>query len=181
MTCITFDTSTLKTSINNSYHTISLKAFAGLDKDTAMKVFDYIEQYSTVIGINDDIIVSMKSMLREKMQNDIIIILNPTMDNLINEDIYKLEYNDYIYYITLWHDEITYDTIEHSIIVKCIPELPKHISIDENNNICVNINLSISSLLERKNIELIIGSKPHYIPVYELKIMKLQTYKIFYF
>ena len=57
MTGITFDTSTLKTSINNSYHTISLKAFAGLDKDTAMKVFDYIEQYSTVIGINDDITI----------------------------------------------------------------------------------------------------------------------------
>lgn len=176
MTGINIDLSTLKTSIDTAYHTISLKAFEGLDKDNALKVFDYVEQFSEVLGIDDNVIASMKIMLREKIQNDIIIILNPTIDNLINEEIYKLDYNDYIYYIPLWHDEITYDVSGHSIIVKCIPELPKHISIDENNNICVNINLSISSLLERKNIELIIGTKPYYIPVYELKIMKLQTY-----
>lgn len=176
MTGINIDLSTLKTSIDTAYHTISLKAFEGLDKDNALKVFDYVEQFSEVLGIDNNVIASMKIMLREKIQNDIIIILNPTIDNLINEEIYKLDYNDYIYYIPLWHDEITYDVSGHSIIVKCIPELPKHISIDENNNICVNINLSISSLLERKNIELIIGTKPYYIPVYELKIMKLQTY-----
>ena len=175
-TGINFDISTLKTSINTSYKTISLKAFEGLDKDTALKVFEYIEQYSTVLGIDNEIIASMKTMLREKLRNDVIIILNPTIDNLINEEIYKLNYNESDYFIPLWHDEITYDVSGHSIIVKCIPDLPQHISIDENNNICVNINLSISSLLERKNIELIIGSKPHYIPVYELKIMKLQTY-----
>ena len=35
-----------------------------------------------------------------------LFILNPTIDNLLNEDIYKLEYNNDIYYIPLWYDEI---------------------------------------------------------------------------
>lgn len=175
-TGINFDISTLKTTINSSCKTFSLKAFEGLDKDTAFKVFEYIEQYSMVLGIDNDIISSMKLMLREKLQNDVIIILNPSIDNLLNEDIYKLNYEDNEFYVPLWHNEVTYDVSGHSIIVKCIPDLSKHINIDEYNNILVNISLSISSLLERKNIELIIGSKPYNIPVYDLKIIKSQTY-----
>lgn len=178
MTGIKVDTSSLKTTIDNlttKYHTVSLDVFKGLDKETALKVFDYIEQYSGVLGINDNVIMSMKTIIREKIQNDTIIILNPTADNLINEDIYKLDYNNTIYYIPLWHDEITYD----SIIVKCIPDLPKHISIDEHNNICVNINLSLKSLLDRETIQFEFGMKTFDIPVCELKIVKHQRYILY--
>jgi hypothetical protein len=192
MTGIKIDTSTLKTTIDNlttKYHTVSLDVFKGLDKETALKVFDYIEQYAGVLGINDNVIVSMKTIIRKKLQND-IIILNPTADNLINEDIYKLEYNNTIYYIPLWHNELTYDVSggdsisdnsisDNFIVVKCIPDLPKHISIDEHNNICVNINLSLKSLLDRETIQFEFGMKTFNIPVCELKIAKQQCYILY--
>lgn len=179
-TGINFDTSTLKSTIYTTYHTIYVKAFQGLDKDKALKVLEYIEQFSVVLGINDEVISFMKTTIREKIQNDVIIILNPTMDNLINEEIFKLDYDNHIYYIPLWHNEITYDdTFGQSIIVRCVPQLPKHISIDENNNICVNVNLSISSLLERKNITIEVGKKIFYVSVHELKIVKSQKYILY--
>lgn len=179
MTNTNIDVKTLITtfkSLNDGYQTISIKVFEELDKKTAINILDYVEQFSEVLGINEDIINSMKIIVKEKIKNDTLIILNPTLNNLLNEEVYELNYEGHTYFIPLWHDEITYDLSGQSIIVKCIPELPKHISIDENNNIHVNINISLENILERISIPIYLGEKEMHIFIKELKIKKTQLY-----
>ena len=115
------------------------------------------------------------------MKNDIVIIINPTIENIMNNELYKLEYNNENYYVPLWHDEISYDISETEyLIVKCKPELPENIFIDHNNDVHIKILIeSIEQLLNEPYINVTIGGKVFEIPVCELKIKKSQIYTFF--
>ena len=93
-----------------------------------------------VTVIETEFVESIRTLTREKMKNDIVIIINPTIENIMNNELYKLEYNNENYYVPLWHDEISYDISETEyLIVKCKPELPENIFIDHNNDVHIKI------------------------------------------
>ena len=47
---------------------ITLETFRGLDKHSAVKIFKYIDRYSSLLGINGDLLNAMGDMIREKMK-----------------------------------------------------------------------------------------------------------------
>ena len=171
----------IKTLIDFNIKELSLTAFEGLNKDNSLKIFDYIEKYSSMLGLDDEFIESVRTLTREKMKNDIVIIINPTIENIMNNELYKLEYNNENYYVPLWHDEISYDISETEyLIVKCKPELPENIFIDHNNDVHIKILIeSIEQILNEPYINVTIGGKVFEIPVCELKIKKSQIYTFF--
>ena len=60
---------------------------------------------------------------------------------------------DKTYFVPLWHNELYFGdekSNEGEIIVKCVPELPENISIDENNNLLGN---SSNSDKKSKNVK----------------------------
>ena len=167
--------SSVKT-LKDGYQAISVKAFEELDKEVAIKVLEYVDQFSKILGIKEEVVFMMKKIVKDKVKNDTLIILNPTLENLFNEDVYELNYDEYTNFVPLWHDEITYDLPGQSMIVKCLPQLPDHVYIDERNDIHVNINISICNILERENIPINLGNKKFNIPIEELKIKNKQNY-----
>ena len=171
----------IKTLIDFNIKEISLTAFEGLNKDNSLKIFEYIEKYSNMLGLEPEFIESVRTLTREKMKNDIVIIINPTIENIMNNELYKLEYNNENYYVPLWHDEISYDISETEyLIVKCKPELPENIFIDHNNDVHIKILIeSIEQILNEPYINVTIGGKVFEIPVCELKIKKSQIYTFF--
>ena len=171
----------IKTLIDFNIKEISLNAFEGLNKNNSLKIFEYIEKYSGMLGLENEFVESIRTLTREKMKNDIVIIINPTIENIMNNEIYKLEYNNENYYVPLWHDEVSYDISDTEyLIVKCRPELPEHIFIDHNNDVHVKIVIeSLEQLWHDPSIKVSIGGKVFEIPVCELKIKKSQTYTFF--
>lgn len=171
----------IKTLIDFNIKELSLTAFEGLNKHNSLKIFEYIEKYSGMLGLEKEFVESIKNITREKMKNDIVIIINPTIENIMNNELYKLEYNNEIYYIPLWHDEISYDISETEyLIVKCKPELPENIFIDHNNDVHIKILIdSIEQLFNEPYINITIGGKVFELPVCELKIKKSQIYTFF--
>jgi len=171
----------IKTLIDFNIKELSLTAFEGLNKDNSLKIFEYIEKYSSMLGLEPEFIESVRTLTREKMKNDIVIIINPTIENIMNNELYKLEYNNENYYVPLWHDEISYDISETEyLIVKCKPELPENIFIDHNNDVHIKILIeSIEQLFIEPYINVTIGGKVFEIPVCELKIKKSQIYTFF--
>ena len=156
---------------------ISLKIFEGLDKEKALLIYEFISQYHTVLHIDDEILEQLTSVLKDKIKDDNIIILNPSLEDLFDNNIYKLDYDDNTYCIPLWHNELYYKLEnDKELIVKCIPELPKHISIDYNNDIFVYLRTNIQSLLEKKTIPVIVENKQFDIPIKELHIKRNQIY-----
>ena len=163
--------------IASGYTTISLKLFEDLDKERALSVYNFIFKYKSILHINDSILVKVRDIILEKYNDVQIYILNPSINDLINDNVYKLIIEKEVYYVPLWHNECYFDSSAGDIIVKCIPDFPSNITIDENNNLFVVHHVSFTfSLLNQDSIVVLIGNKPFDIPLNKLFCKMSQTY-----
>lgn len=156
---------------------ISVSLFENMDTDRAIKIFEFINTYHHILYISTDIVEKIKEIINNKIKHDNIIIINPSMNDLLKDNIYMMDFEDEKYYVPLWHDEIYYKHNGNNLIVKCIPDLPENITLDNDNNLVINIYINSSEIF---NIEKIncgkYGDSDIYIPVNELKIVKIQKY-----
>ena len=151
--------------------------FEGIDKQTSLDLFEYLKKYAEVFNISNDTLNKIGDIINEKFENDEIIKLHPTIDNLISDDVYKLDFDNTLYYIPLWHHEIIYDlSFNNQLIINIIPNLEHHISIDDYNNVHIHLTKNIKGLLTSKTIMFNIGKKVFNIPCNELYIKKKQKY-----
>jgi hypothetical protein len=88
----------------------------------------------------------------KKYDNVQIYKLNPSIDDLLNNNFYKLYIENELFLVPLWYNESYFDISGSEIIVICEPELPKGMQIDDDNNILVeheiDMNLVKESLLK---------------------------------
>ena len=169
----------------NCIDKISNKIFEGMDKSTSLKLFLFIEKYSEVLNINQDIMRELTDIINKKYENDCVITLNPNINNLFNDELYRLDYGGNTYYIPLWHEELSYDLTDTSdaaldaeLIIRMKPELEEHIWIDSNNDIYINLTSHIKGLLTKKKIVFNLGEKVFEITCDKLNISTNQTYII---
>jgi hypothetical protein len=169
----TFIILTIK-SILNGCTNISLSIFENMDQENLLSIYYFLIKNKSTLHISDEIIEKIKNILFEKFKNIQVIRLNPSLNDLINNNVYKLEINDIKYYVPLWHSELYFDI---DIIVKCIPELPDNIEIDEDNNLIVTEKISFTnSLIRQEYIYVKMGETVLNIPVNKLFIRPFQTF-----
>ena len=95
----------------------------------------------------------MVEYFSNKIKNDECIILNPTIDDLLANNLYKLRVNDFTYIVPLWHHELVYDNSGNDIYVKCFPMLPDNVCIDDQNNIHIDCKYDIKEILNKEYVE----------------------------
>ena len=85
------------------------------------------------------------------MQKNNVIILTPSLKDVIQNNISVLQYDGQTFYVPLWHSELHYrlEGSDQQLIVKCMPELPGHMSIDANNELHIDVRADIKELLNR--------------------------------
>jgi len=136
------------------YKEISLKLFENIDREKIITIYNFIFKYKDILHINECILEKIRKIIIDKHKDIMIYVLNPKMVDLFNNNIYKLEINNNLYFVPLWHNELLFDGEDGDIIVKCIPDLPENINIDENNNIIVELNVNFDfSLITDEYIE----------------------------
>ena len=151
---------------------ISLKIFEKLNKDKANQVYEFMCSYNYVLGIDPELLTKFKEKLQKKMVYDNIIILNPSLKDLLNDNIFKLEVENKEFYVPLWHHELHFSLHDKDLIVRCDPEIPKEIWINESNNMYIQKQISINELFEKGFYEFEIGEKLLKISSDSLKITK---------
>ena len=104
-----------------------------------------------------------------------IIILNPSLNDLLFDNVYKLEFNSQTYYIPLWHHELVFDHSGNDLIIKCIPDLEEHITIDNKNNLHCLYEGPITHILQEQQLKIALGEKEFIIEGDKLAIKKNQT------
>jgi len=170
--------------IVTGYKQLSLeKIFEELDKDSALEVYSFICKYKHILYISNETLEFVSLLINQKYKNDRVFILNPSLRDLLENNIFKLYVDDRLYLVPLWHNELYFDSPEGDIIVICNPELPTNILLDEDNNIYIEkeINASTELLDLIKNngfVSLTIGEKSFSIPVSQLCMKKDQIYKM---
>jgi len=162
---------------------ISLKMFDKMDRETSLYVYHFIIKYKDLFHLNDSILNTVREIILEKFKDIQIFTLNPSIDDLFENNVYKLEYNSKLYFVPLWHGEVYFDAEDTAssdikeIIVKCIPELPDHMSIDENNHLYISVNIKFGlSLLKEKTTTILVGKKRYEIPNEYLYCKQNQNY-----
>ena len=157
------------------------------DKTTLIKLKKFIETYNQVFEFPEFIINEINYLLKNKQINNfydkkkiITKILNPSLKQLLNKEIYVFNFNDENYYIPLWHHQMIIDCKinNNKILILCNPELPDYLSIDENNNIFFNLNIKIEELTNSEKIKLNFLDKSYFIPTSKL-FFKSHQYYIF--
>lgn len=146
-----------------------------IDKKVFVKIYELLTKYKTVIHISEEFLSRMEEHISKKIQNDECIILNPFLDDLFENNIYKLVVNGEKYLIPLWHHELIYDNNESDLYVRCNPILPENIEIDENNNIHVNIGSSVDELWQKGFLEIKLGKLIINVPKEQFKFAENQV------
>jgi len=176
---IKWDDVFLDTTLNNIVNNcekLSIRLFKDLKKEKSIELFEFLSNYREIFGITDETIDKMKDILKEKMRDDNIVILNPSLADILSDNVYKLDLLGKTFYVPLWHHEVIFDHSGNDVIVKCVPELEDHITIDNDNNIHCYFKGPINEVLQKEKIELMLGNKIFEIDSKTLFIKKHQTY-----
>jgi hypothetical protein len=146
--------------------------FRNMDKQSCIAIYDILSTNQELFSISHEIIEELNQVVESKIQNDVIIKLNPSLSDMLLDKVYVLNESGHSYYIPLWHNQLhfKYKSCEESVsviepdaelIVICEPEIPEHITIDENNNIYIHTDVNICELFKNQVISVIINDETH--------------------
>jgi len=171
----------LKDFLNNmkkGYHALTIETCKELNKNEALSLYSYLERFSSVLGMDDSILKSIEEIVKDKIENDELIILRPTLDNILKNDVYSMEYEDEKYFIPLWHHELEFDLEDKSLIVKIVPELPENIRIDDDGSLHISMCQDIKKLFNKDKLSVSIGEKTVEINTRDLSLKQYQTIRL---
>jgi curved DNA-binding protein CbpA len=162
---------------------ISLKLFDNLDKENSINIYIFLSKYKNILHLSQDILDEIKEIVIQKYDNVEIYKLNPNINDLLNNNLYKLYVNNELFLVPLWYNEVYFDSSGNEIIVLCEPELPEYINLDDDNNIYIEKKINMQTdlpnlILNNSSINIMIGDKTFYILVSELLMKREQYYRI---
>jgi hypothetical protein len=132
--------------------------------------------------LSEDVLDIIRNILVKKYDDVQIYKLNPSINDLINNNLYKLFVNNQLFLVPLWQNESYFDSSGCEIIVICEPELPKGVTIDDESNVYINLILNNSlignMIINELPIDFSIGDKIFSIPISELNMKREQFYRI---
>ena len=161
----------------------SVKLFDDLDKDTTFNIYTFLSNNRYVLHLSQEILDIIRDIVVKKYDNVEVYKLNPSINDMINNNLYKLYVHDELFLVPLWHNESYFDGSGCEIMVICEPELPNGITIDDDNNLIVIHTINAKSelpemLINNTPLTLIIGDKNHSISLCNLYIKREQIYRI---
>jgi hypothetical protein len=154
--------------------TCETEIFEKMDVRRAQKVYEILLKYRDYLHLSQQFLDKVCEIIESKTATiSEIIVLNPNLDDLFNQSVYKLKVgeNDCCL-VPLWHSELIYD--KHNLQVQCEPELPENVHLDEYNNVHIWLKYVIGELWTEKMIEFVLGSQTFEIQVELLRIKKEQ-------
>jgi curved DNA-binding protein CbpA len=163
------------------------KLFKELNKEMAFDIYNFLSKYKNILHIRQEILDNLMEVVHKKYEDVMEYYkLNPSIDDLFENNVYKLYVNDQLFLVPLWHNELYFESSElnnfKEIIVSCEPELSKNIKIDDNNNLIIEIEFVLNDLLnlikKDEKICFNIGKKEFYVPVNKLYMKTNQYYRI---
>jgi predicted DNA-binding transcriptional regulator len=156
---------------------ISLKLFEDMNKEQSLAIYNFIVKYKQLLRISEDTLEKVREILVNKFKDMQIYVLNPSINDLFQNNVYKLDIDNKLYFVPLWHSELYFDS---DIIVKCNPELPDNVEIDEENNLIITERIShnntIASLFVEKSRPIKIGDYSFELPMDQLFVRQYQTF-----
>jgi hypothetical protein len=142
-----------------------------MNQKIIQRVLALVLHYSEMLPFTEDFIEKMKGV-----DNNTRFILNPTLEDLFSDMVFKMVVDSETYLVPLWHHHLIFDGKEGELHVECFPVLGEGIRIDEYNHIHVQISRTWEEIWSSEIVDFTIGGRTFYIPRDELVIKDYQTY-----
>jgi len=171
----------------NKCETLTSAMFNHMDRESLLFIHHLIVKYYAILEISSERLTGIHQIIKKKLQENDIIIIQPTISELFDKNnIQVVEHEKKIYYVPLWHTEIYYNLnsfdenvdpqLKRELIVKCIPNLPDHIYIDEINNIYIDVRTRVETLFNQTKLTVAVTESISFdIPVDTLEFKTHQT------
>lgn len=168
--------SIILTRISGVCEATALDTLRKLDRHMLAKVYDVINKYGSSMHFGEGFIQKIEAIISDRMNADERIILNPTLDDLYENNLYRLTVNKQTYIVPLWHNELVYENSTNDIYVNCNPMLPDNIEIDEKNNVKMQVSYKISDIWTVDTLHIQVGTQ-RTVPIKpsQLKLVSEQT------
>lgn len=149
------------------------------DYEKCILIYNFLSRYRSTLHLSQEILDRWKEIIIKKYEKNILSFkLNPSINDLLNNNLYKLHVDKKLFLVPLWYNEVYFDGSGCEIIVSCEPELPDYISIDDDNNIYTEKEVLFKNIILEKEIIIEIGEKKFKILIEDLYIRKEQYYRI---
>ena len=132
-----------------------LDSFDRMNIHTLFNIQCIIRQYGHVFQIDDTYIDRINEIVKRHKQNLVCYVLNPTMEDIINGSVYKLNHCDDTYFVPLWHYHMSFEDKHGNMFhVVCVNPSSDKMMLDEDNNVHMFIKASPKQFLSDGKITL---------------------------
>ena len=132
------------------------------------------------VEVLNEEIVQEQEQEQEHSKFQEIFVLQPSLDDLWNNNVYQYTKNECKFLIPLWHHELIYDINGHDLLVEIKPRLPLNYWIDENNNLHKTQKYTMNELwdgiVNEKGINIFFGKRRFVFFPYKLQLKTHQTW-----
>lgn len=161
--------------ISNSCENKAIEFLEKLDNEVLIKIYNVLDKIKNELHLSNMFLTKIEEIIQKKSKNTYRIVLYPILEDLFNNNIYKLIEEGQTYYIPLWMNELVYDISGGGeMIVSCVPILPENIEIDEYNNIHVIKKYKIQEIWDQEDIEILVEKRKYVIKRSQLKVVHTQ-------
>ena len=165
-----YEENTINQAVQSLIHMIITKGlqsaitmFQTMDKQACLTIYDILSKNQDLFGISREILEELTRIVEEKMGNDLVVRLNPSLLDMLLDRVYILHEYGQTYYIPLWHSELHFKPPaihgDGEIIVLCDPELPDNVSLDDNNNLFISLDVNILELFRDQVVPVYINDE----------------------
>jgi hypothetical protein len=159
--------------VNYSEYKI-LELLECVDKTIIISIYDVFSKYRDSFHYSEEFLEKIKDVLSKKIQQEEYIVLNPSIDDLFDCNLYRMIVEDETYIVPLWQHELVYDNHGKEIYIECNPIVSDNISIDAENHIHMFSIYDIKDIWN-KLIEINVGKQKFSILSEKLLLKQNQT------
>jgi len=147
---------------------ISVGLFENIDRDMSLVIFQFLSTYRQILHIQDDALEKVKNIIQQKFEELEIYTIEPSLNDILSDNVYRLKINDEVFLIPLWHKEMYFDMKSgKELLVMCQPILPDGWSIDENNHLYGSCEVEFTkSLIDCMILPVSLDNGKHVVNVY---------------
>jgi curved DNA-binding protein CbpA len=155
-----------------------------IDQNILKRIYEFLKYYSDIFHYSLDFLEKIREIIEHSQQTNTIeetsnecvrYILHPLLEDLFENNLYKLTYKQHIVLVPLWHHELVYDLSGREFYVECVPILEENISIDETNDIHIHLEYNVLEIWEKNGVEFKLGKTIFSISRENIKMVHLQT------
>ena len=143
-----------------------------------LRCYSFVMKYRDILCIPSEVLKSFEELVHLYRADDpaCVSIIRPSLDDILQSNVSRVEIEGDAYFVPMWHSEVTFDRSHGELLVRCVPDLPGHISIDCDNNIHCHVRTSIALLLNKQGVDVSIGEILLYISAHKLRVTRFQTW-----